>query len=125
MRRCGETHAVPYDRAVREGVKTLTLRELNRSLLARQMLLERRRLPVVRAVARLVAMQAQYAPSPYVALWSRRDEFRKEQLTRALADGRVIKAGVMRGTLHLVTRELYPYIQAAHIDGQRGRLKAI
>ena len=106
-------------------MRTLTLRELNRALLARQMLLERRRLPVVRAVGRLVALQAQYAPSPYVALWSRLEGFRKEQLTRALADGRVLKAGVMRATLHVVTRELYPYIEAAHIESQRGRIEGI
>jgi Winged helix DNA-binding domain len=105
--------------------RVLTLRELNRALLARQLLLERKRVSVVRAVARLVAMQAQYAPSPYVALWSRLEGFRKEQLTRALVDGRVIKAGVMRGTLHVVTRELYPFIQAAHIESQRGRVKGI
>ena len=105
--------------------RVLTLRELNRTLLARQMLLERRRVGVVRAVARLVAMQAQYAPSPYVSLWSRVGGFRKEQLTRALADGTVIKATVMRGTLHVVTRELFPFIVSAHIESQRGRLKRI
>ena len=63
--------------------RVLTLRELNRTLLVRQILLERRRVGVVRAVGRLVALQAQYAPSPYVSLWSRMDWFRKEQLTRA------------------------------------------
>jgi hypothetical protein len=106
-------------------VRTLTLRELNRTLLARQMLLERRRVSVLSAVGRLVALQAQYSPSPYVALWSRVAGFRKEQLTRALVDGSAIKAGVMRGTLHVVTRELYPFIEAAHIEAQRGRVKGI
>ncbi|HEY3183152.1 MAG TPA: winged helix DNA-binding domain-containing protein [Gaiellaceae bacterium] len=106
-------------------MRTLTLRELNRTLLARQMLLERKRMPVVRAVGRLVAMQAQYAPSPYVALWSRVAGFRKEQLTRALVDGTVVKGGVMRGTLHVVTRDLYPFIQAAHIESQQGRIKGV
>jgi DNA glycosylase AlkZ-like len=106
-------------------VRPLTLRELNRTLLARQLLLERRRLPAVRAVGRLVAMQAQYAPSPYVALWSRLEGFRKEHLTRALVAGTVVKAGVMRGTLHLVTRELYPFVVAAHIEAQRGRVDGL
>ena len=106
-------------------MRTLTLRELNRSLLARQLLLGRRRLPVVRAVGRLVALQAQYAPSPYLALWSRVDGFRKEQLTRALVNGTVIKGGVMRGTLHVVTRDLFPSIVAAHIESQRGRVKGL
>ena len=65
----------------------MTLRELNRTLLLRQLLLERRRLHWLKVVTRLVALQAQYAPSPYVALWSRIEGFRKEQLTRALASG--------------------------------------
>jgi hypothetical protein len=59
----------------------VTLRELNRTLLLRQMLLERKRISPVKAVTKLVALQAQYAPSPYVALWSRIEGFRKEQLS--------------------------------------------
>lgn len=104
---------------------TLTLRELNRTLLLRQLLLERRRLSVHRAVARLVALQAQYAPSPYVALWARVRAFRKAHLTDALVDGSIVKSGVMRGTLHVVTRELYPFIESAHIESQRGRVAGI
>ncbi len=105
--------------------RTLTLRDLNRTLLLRQMLLDRRRVSVGRAVGRLVALQAQYAPSPYVALWSRLDGFAKEQLTRALTAGTVVKATLLRGTLHVVTRELYPLIQAAHIESQRGRVDGL
>ena len=96
-----------------------SLRELNRTLLARQMLLERGRVPVVRAVARLVALQAQYAPSAYVALWSRVAGFRKEQLH----DPRIVKAGVLRGTLHVMARDDFPAIIAAYIQSQRGRVK--
>ena len=106
-------------------MRTLTRRELNRTLLMRQLLLERRRLSVHRAVARLVALQAQYSPSPYVALWSRMLGFRKAQLTDALVDGSLVKSGVMRGTLHVVTRELYPFIESAHIESQRGRVAGI
>src|SRR6476646_611296 len=94
----------------RRSVRTLSLRELNRTLLARQLLAGRRRMPVVRAVGRLVALQAQYAPSPYVALWSRLDGFRKEQLTRALVDGTVVKAGALRTTLHVMAGSEFPYL---------------
>lgn len=106
-------------------MKVLTPRELNRTLLLRQLLLARRRISLVGAVGRLVAMQAQYAPSPYVALWSRVEGLRKEALTAALVDGRVIKAGVMRGTLHVVTRELYPLLQAAHVESQSARIAGL
>jgi Winged helix DNA-binding domain len=102
-------------------VRTLTPRELNRTLLARQLLLERRRLPLARAVSRLVALQAQYAPSPYVALLARLDGFRKEQLTRALARGSIVKAGCLRATLHVTTRADFPWIFAAYADAGRGR----
>ena len=99
----------------------MTLRELNRTLLQRQLLLTRSRLPVGKAVERLVAMQAQYAPSPYVALWSRVEGFRKEQLTRALAVGSIVKAGALRTTLHVMTRAEYPYLASAHAESVRGR----
>jgi hypothetical protein len=60
-------------------LRTLSAGELNRTLLRRQLLLRRVRLPVVRAVGRLVALQAQYAPSPYVALWARVEGFRSRR----------------------------------------------
>jgi Winged helix DNA-binding domain len=100
----------------------LTLRELNRTLLLRQMLLERHRVPVAHAVKRLVALQAQYAPSPYVALWSRTDGFRKEQLTRSSA---IVKAGSFRTTLHVMARSEFPYIVSSYIESQRGRSEGL
>jgi hypothetical protein len=102
-------------------MRTLSRRELNRTLLARQLLAERKRIPVARAVGRLVALQAQYAPSPYVALWARLEGFRKEQLTRALIDGTVVKAGALRTTLHVMAGGEFPYLISAYIDAQRGR----
>jgi Winged helix DNA-binding domain len=92
--------------------RVLSQRELNRALLARQLLLERRRVPVARAVERLCAMQAQYPPSPYIGLWSRLTGFRKDSLTRALEQRRVVRATLMRITLHLVSARDYPYFAA-------------
>ena len=106
-------------------MRTLSARELNRTLLRRQLLLRRARLPAVRAVSHLVALQAQSAPSPYLALWARVEGFRKRALTDALIDGSVLKAGVMRGTLHVLTRELYPLLEAAHIESQSGRIRGL
>lgn len=106
-------------------MRTLTLRELNRTLLARQLLLERKRISVVRAVERLVALQAQYAPSPYVALWSRVAGFRKEQLTCALVDGSIVKAGSLRTTLHVMSASEFPYISSAYVESERGRTEGL
>jgi hypothetical protein len=99
----------------------LTLRELNRATLARQMLLERAAVPVVTAIERLAALQAQWAPSPYLALWSRLKDFQRESLWSAIEKKRtVIRARLMRGTLHLVSaRDFYAYAVATQ-DLQRG-----
>jgi hypothetical protein len=94
-------------------VRTLTLRELNRATLARQMLLERRRSSPLVAIERLVGMQAQWPPAPYVGLWSRLDGFRRSTLERAVLRGDVLKPSVMRGTLHLVTARDYPLFYSA------------
>lgn len=85
--------------------RTLTLRELNRALLARQMLLEREALPVTAAVEKLVGMQAQIPRAPYMGLWTRLKDFRREDLAAAIADRRIVKATLMRGTLHFFTVE--------------------
>jgi len=89
-------------------VRTLTLRDLNRATLARQLLLERRRVGVLAAVERLAGLQAQWPPAPYVGLWSRVAGFRREALERAVRRGDVLKPTVMRGTLHLITARDYP-----------------
>jgi winged helix DNA-binding protein len=94
----------------------LTLRELNRATLARQLLLERRRLPVLRTIERLAGLQAQWPPSPYIGLWTRLEGFRRETLERAVRRGEVLKPAVMRGTLHLVTARDYPVFCAAFKD---------
>lgn len=93
--------------------RTLTLRELNRATLARQLLLERRRMSPVAAIERLVGMQAQWPPAPYVGLSARLEGFRRATLERAVLRGDVLKPTVMRGTLHLVTARDYPLFYAA------------
>src|SRR5256886_4996570 len=98
----------------------LTLRELNRAMLARQLLLERTRIGIVPAIERLAALQAQWSPSPYIALWSRLHDFRREKLWSAIERHEVIRARLMRGTLHLVSsRDFYAYAVATQ-DLQRG-----
>jgi hypothetical protein len=97
----------------------LTLRQLNRALLARQLLLKRVRLDPARAIERLGALQAQWPPAPYVALWSRLDRFSVASLERALEERTVVKATVMRGTLHLMSAADYPYYAVASPEARR------
>src|SRR5256714_14344059 len=98
----------------------LTLRELNRAMLARQLLLERTRVGIVPAIERLAALQAQWSPSPYIALWSRLEDFRREKLWSAIERHIAFRARLMRGTLHLVSaRDFYAYAVATQ-DLQRG-----
>jgi DNA glycosylase AlkZ-like len=87
--------------------RTLTRRELNRALLARQLLLERVRLPIPRALERIGGIQNQYAPNAYIRLWSCLEEFRRDDLTRALERRTAVQATLMRSTIHVVSRRDY------------------
>jgi hypothetical protein len=93
--------------------RILTLRELNRATLARQMLLDRKGLSPTKVIERLVGMQAQWPSAPYVGIWTRTTSFEREALERLLVRGAVLKATVMRQTLHLVTRRDYGLLYAA------------
>jgi Winged helix DNA-binding domain len=79
---------------------SLTERELNRATLARQLLLERSPLSAVDAMRRVVALQAQQPASPYVALWNRLADFDPAELDAAFAGHRVVRATLMRVTMH-------------------------
>jgi len=95
------------------GERVLTLRELNRATLQRQLLLERKRLPPKAVIERLVGMQAQWPSAPYVGIWTRAASFRRGALERELVGGAVVKATVIRQTLHLVTPRDYALFRAA------------
>ena len=90
--------------------RVLTQRELNRALLARQLLLERARTPLPRALERVGGIQAQYAPSMYIGVWSRLENFERDTLTRALKRRSVVQGTLMRTTIHLVSaRDYWPF----------------
>ena len=86
--------------------RKLTLRELNRTTLARQMLLERAAQPIP-VVERLVGLQAQQAQPPYVGLWTRVSDFQRDDLARLIESRQIVKATWVRATLHLLTAADY------------------
>ena len=92
---------------------TLTDRELGRFTLARQLLLERSSLGVAEAVSRAGGLQAQEPKPPFLGLWSRLAGFDAESLCRALEDRSVVRATMMRGTLHLAAAEDYAAVRPA------------
>jgi winged helix DNA-binding protein len=106
---------------------SLTANELNRATLLRQLLLRRERVEAATAVRRVVALQAQEPASPYLALWNRVDGFDGAALDRAFADRDVVKASVVRITLHAVTAGDYPafhsamlpYLRASRLNDRR------
>jgi hypothetical protein len=99
--------------------RVLSTRALNRALLARQLLLERSPLPLTQALERVAGLQTQYAPSAYIGLWSRLRGFRRDALTAALHERRVVQATLMRQTIHVVSARDYPLLAEAIREPRR------
>ena len=100
-------------------MRTLSRPELNRALLARQGLLERRALSIPDALDAMGGLQAQYAPSMYIGLWSRLAGFERDALTRALEERVVVQATLLRATIHLVSRADFWPLAVAIRDARR------
>jgi Winged helix DNA-binding domain len=111
----------------------LSVRAVNRALLARQLLLDRLPLPaagpgraaqVMHAVEHLVGLQAQAPFPPYYGLHSRLDGFRPDDLAALITGRDVVRIALMRGTIHLVSaRDCLPLrrlVQPVIERGMRG-----
>jgi hypothetical protein len=108
--------------AVPHGAPVLSRRALNRAILDRQYLLRRVAMPAEGVIEHLVGMQAQVPTDPYVALLSRIDGFRPEELSELIETRRAVRAtAMMRSTIHLLTADdwlaLRPVLQ---IVAERG-----
>lgn len=92
--------------------QVLSTRDLNRATLARQLLLERTTDPVTSVVSRVVGLQAQAAASPFVGLWSRVEGLTRDDVAALVESRELVKATLMRGTLHLATADDYPWLRS-------------
>jgi hypothetical protein len=109
----------------------LTVRALNRATLARQMLLRREAVGPHEAIERLVGLQAQSPPAPYVGLWTRLEKFDPEELSRLILSRRAVRIALMRSTIHLVSARdalaIRPLVQPVIVRatyGGHGRMLA-
>jgi hypothetical protein len=93
--------------------RVLSRVELNRATLARQLLLERATLSPLEAIKQLAGLQSQLSNPPYIGLWSRLKTFEREELIRLLEQRQVVRASMMRCTLHLTTAEDYLHFRPA------------
>jgi hypothetical protein len=97
----------------------LTARRLNRATLGRQLLLRREPLAAAEGVRRVVAVQAQDAASPYIALWNRLAGFDPGDLDAALGERAVVRATLLRITLHAVHADDHPAFHGAMLPSLR------
>jgi hypothetical protein len=107
--------------------ETVTRKALNRALLARQGLLHREATPALTVIEHLVGLQAQLARPPFVGLWSRIPGFQRDELRSLLGSYQVVRATLMRCTLHLMSARDYaafrPVLQPALTLGMRSILR--
>jgi hypothetical protein len=105
----------------------LTLREINRATLARQMLLARERITPLAAIERLIGLQAQWPRPPFVGLWTRLDGFERAHLAQLFEARTVVRATFIRATIHVLTAKdflaLRPVIQPILVGGLQAILK--
>jgi hypothetical protein len=98
--------------------QVLSQRALNRATLARQYLLERAAVPTIDAIEHLGGMQSQAPLAPYVGLWTRLLHFDAGELSELTEQRQVVRAALMRNTVHLVSaRDCLDW--SAHFSGLR------
>lgn len=92
--------------------KTLSLADLNRATLARQMLLAREKITPLKAIERLFAIQAQWPKPPFVALFSRLQAFEREDLSRQVRKNAIVRGTAWRSTIFVMTAKDYAAFRA-------------
>ena len=102
----------------------LSQRQLNRALLARQLLLERGGSSIEAAMEQVGGLQTQVSRSGYIGLWTRQAGLTRQAYTDALLQRRLIQGTIMRVTIHTVTAaDYWPMTVAVRRDRQRWYLR--
>jgi hypothetical protein len=96
--------------------KTLTTRELNRALLARQGLLGRKRISVPRMIEKTGGLQTQEPRDAFISLAARIDRFTPAKLRAAAEAGEIVRGSFYRCTIHTVTAADFLASRAALAD---------
>ncbi|MFW0783813.1 winged helix DNA-binding domain-containing protein [Gordonia sp. CPCC 206044] len=95
----------------------ITLDQWNRTLLARQHLLERVAEDAIEVLDRCVGLQAQDPKAPFYGLWSRIEGFEPAELDDLLTSREVVRMAVLRSTVFLMDSEdarwMRPVVQPA------------
>ena len=104
-------------------MSVLRLRELNRTFLARQFLVDRTCMSALEVIRHLVAVQGQEPNWPYVGLWTRVTDFQKEELGGLLADRSVVRSTMLRRTVHLAAAEDFRWLRPTVAPIVRSALK--
>src|ERR671912_1024373 len=103
----------------------LSLRQINRATLARQLLLAREPISTLAAIERLVALQAQWPRPPFIGLWSRVAGFQREHLTDLFVRRKVVRATSLRATIHVLSAKDYLAFRPAIQPALEGAMRAI
>ncbi|WP_353950071.1 winged helix DNA-binding domain-containing protein [Knoellia sp. S7-12] len=106
-------------------MRTLGQRELNRALLARNLLLQRSPLDVVTATEHLVGLQAQEPQEPYVGLFSRLLDFDPVAASELLDSRQVVRTLMMRRTIHLLSAADCLGLRALHQPMLEQRMRSV
>ncbi len=88
-----------------EVTRPITLRQWNRTLLARQHLLDRVDEDAIEVLDRCVGMQSQDPRAAFFGLWSRVEGFEPSELDGLLTEREVVRIALLRSTVFLVDAE--------------------
>lgn len=105
--------------------KVLTLADLSRATLARQMLLKREKMTVSKALDRLLAIQAQWPKPPFLALHARLKEFERSDLTSAALKYEVVRGTGFRSTIFLMNAKDYACFRGSIVASLEKSVKSI